>query len=46
MRRFGQALCCVLVMAVIMFVLSGCNTWSGVGKDIQRSGEAIEGSAE
>jgi predicted small secreted protein len=26
--------------------ISGCNTMSGIGKDIESAGDAIEGSAE
>lgn len=35
----------VLVLAA-SFVLAGCNTVAGAGKDIQRAGESIEGAAE
>jgi predicted small secreted protein len=45
-RKIRQVLCCVFALAILLFSLSGCNTWAGVGQDIQRSGEAIEGSAE
>ena len=27
-------------------VLAGCNTMAGVGKDIQRAGETIQGAAK
>ncbi len=32
----------ILVALVAAFVLSGCNTVEGVGKDLKQSGEAIE----
>jgi predicted small secreted protein len=35
----------VLVLGLAALVLSGCNTVQGVGKDIERSGEAIQGAA-
>lgn len=35
------------IMALVaIFQLSACNTLSGVGKDIQKGGEAIEKSAK
>ena len=34
----------VLVLGLAALVLSGCNTVQGVGKDIERSGEAIQGA--
>ena len=36
------------LFAVLMAVwlLAGCNTMSGVGKDIERGGEKLQGSAE
>ncbi len=33
-------------LVVFGFVLQGCNTVSGVGKDIQRAGNAISNAAE
>lgn len=32
----------ILLALVATFVLSGCNTVEGVGKDIKQGGEAIE----
>ena len=34
-----------ILLAVVAF-LAGCNTVQGVGKDIQKGGEAIEKSAQ
>ncbi|SDF39501.1 MULTISPECIES: entericidin A/B family lipoprotein [unclassified Duganella] len=30
---------------IATFVLTGCNTVSGVGKDIQRAGQAVQGAS-
>jgi predicted small secreted protein len=37
----------LIVLAVVLcgFVLSACNTVAGMGKDIQRAGESIQGAA-
>jgi predicted small secreted protein len=35
-----------LAMAISFVTLAGCNTMSGVGKDVQRGGEKLENSAE
>jgi predicted small secreted protein len=32
----------ILLSLLAAFVLSGCNTVEGVGKDLKQSGEAIE----
>ena len=32
----------IATLVAIAFVLAGCNTVSGVGKDIQKAGEKIE----
>lgn len=36
----------VMVALIAVFQLSACNTIGGVGKDIQKGGEAIERSAK
>jgi entericidin A len=33
------------VMLVSAVVLAGCNTFQGVGKDVQRVGEVVENAA-
>jgi predicted small secreted protein len=33
-----------LVLAIAAFALAGCNTISGVGKDVQRAGQVITGA--
>ena len=35
-----------LITASFLLVLTGCNTVRGVGQDIQRAGEKIEGVAK
>ena len=32
----------VIVMASMLLLLVGCNTMSGLGRDIQKGGEALE----
>ncbi|MBU0601779.1 MAG: entericidin A/B family lipoprotein [Gammaproteobacteria bacterium] len=36
----------VVFLSVMTFVLAGCNTVQGIGKDIKKGGEAIEKSAK
>lgn len=36
----------ILVILASAYVLAGCNTVEGVGKDIKRGGEKIEKAAE
>jgi predicted small secreted protein len=33
----------VLTVMAGLVLLSGCNTWDGAGKDIERTGEAMQG---
>jgi entericidin B len=40
MRR--QIAAAVVVVVACMWTLSGCHTMKGLGKDVQRGGEAIE----
>lgn len=40
MRMFSA-----IMILIVIFYLSACNTMAGVGKDIQRSGEALENAA-
>jgi predicted small secreted protein len=35
-----------LIVASFFLVLTGCNTVKGVGQDIQKAGEKIEGAAK
>jgi predicted small secreted protein len=35
-----------LIAACTLFALGGCNTVKGVGQDIQKAGEKIEGAAK
>jgi predicted small secreted protein len=34
-----------VLMVLAMGILAGCNTFEGVGKDVQRGGEKVEDSA-
>lgn len=36
----------VFVLMVAMLVLAGCNTVAGVGKDVEKAGEAIQKSTK
>lgn len=36
----------LFAIVLAAWVLSGCNTVAGVGKDIERGGEKLQGSAE
>jgi predicted small secreted protein len=35
-----------VALMVALFVLAGCNTVQGFGKDVKKVGEKIEGSAQ
>ncbi len=35
-----------LIVASFLLVLTGCNTVKGMGQDIQKAGEKIEGAAK
>ena len=35
-----------VLMVLAMGFLAGCNTMEGVGKDVERGGEKIQGSAD
>jgi predicted small secreted protein len=35
----------LLLIAAALFVLAGCNTIDGIGKDIKKAGESIEDAA-
>ena len=43
MLRHGKL---VLAALACMIVLAGWNTMKGIGKDVQKAGEAIEGAAK
>jgi predicted small secreted protein len=36
----------VFAIAAVVVFLSGCNTIAGIGKDVQRAGEAVEDVAK
>jgi predicted small secreted protein len=41
MKRFAM-----LMLAVWIVVLAGCNTMQGLGKDVEKAGEAIQKKAQ
>ncbi len=36
----------IIAMLICMLMLAGCNTVKGVGKDVEKAGEAIQKSTE
>lgn len=36
----------ILLAAAFVFALAGCNTVQGVGQDIQKGGQVLEGAAK
>jgi entericidin B len=36
----------VLAMLALVMIVSGCNTMEGAGKDVERTGEAIQDAAD
>jgi entericidin A len=34
----------VFVLALVAFAVSGCNTISGIGRDVQRVGQVVTGA--
>lgn len=36
----------VLVAVMSMFLMSGCNTVQGIGKDLEKAGEAVQKSTK
>lgn len=40
-----QALSVLAVIALVIGIISltGCNTWEGAGKDVEETGEAMQG---
>jgi predicted small secreted protein len=45
MHKFIQALLAVSLIFVL-FALSGCNTFKGIGEDIESLGESMQNTAE
>jgi predicted small secreted protein len=42
MKWFKSVFCLLLLMFVVL-VVAGCNTVKGLGKDVEKTGEAIQG---
>ncbi len=36
----------VFALAAVVVFLTGCNTFQGIGKDVQRAGEVVEDAAK
>jgi len=36
----------LIVLMISLFVLAGCNTIQGVGKDVKKAGEVVENAAK
>ena len=36
----------IIALAIYAFVLAGCNTVHGVGKDLEKAGEAVQKSTQ
>jgi predicted small secreted protein len=34
----------LLALLTSVFCLTGCNTWKGAGKDVERTGEKMQGN--
>lgn len=41
----NRTLSIILMSLLTLALLSGCNTWRGVGEDIEKAGESIQNSA-
>lgn len=41
--KWFKAVFCFLVLTLVFVGLVGCNTVKGVGKDVEKTGEAIQG---
>ena len=41
-----QRIAAAFVAALVLAGLAGCNTVRGVGQDVQKAGQAIEGAAK
>jgi predicted small secreted protein len=46
--RFGRIMSCLLagVLALAVLLLTSCNTFEGLGKDVEKGGEAIQDVAK
>ena len=36
----------IVALSIMAFVLAGCNTIAGVGKDVQKVGQVVEGAGK
>jgi predicted small secreted protein len=35
----------LIALTILAFALTGCNTIAGMGKDVQKAGQAVQGAA-
>ena len=45
-RRWFRLSLIVTVMAMVLGIISGCNTMKGFGKDVENAGQAIQRSTQ
>lgn len=41
--RIPHFVIAAVALAIAMLCAAGCNTWKGAGKDVERTGEAMQG---
>lgn len=46
MQRFTRFITCLILAAMVGLVVAGCNTVEGVGKDVEKAGEAVQDAAK
>jgi predicted small secreted protein len=46
LRSMATVLATLLVTGLALVSLGGCNTMAGIGKDVQKVGEKVEGAAK
>ncbi len=46
MHMFRQFTMALIVMIIAGVIASGCNTFKGAGRDIQKGGRAVENAAD
>ncbi|WP_374359172.1 entericidin A/B family lipoprotein [Pseudoduganella danionis] len=40
-----KKLIALTILAMTTLILTGCNTVAGIGKDVQKAGQAVQGAA-
>lgn len=46
MKSLIKRFAAVVLITAVPFAIAACNTTKGVGKDMEKAGEGIQGSAE